>query len=247
MKQINKVLESENAIITSNFGNRSLLYQGKLVKSFHTGIDLVCDPRDNKAAILAIADGEVVSIQNKGSQYGKPCFVRIKHSDNVYSLYYHLKNESIVVRKGDMVKKGDILGIIGATGKATGIHLHFQIDDGNINNAIDPYDYIFGDKNIEILYQDNNDTNNSLYYTLDDMYIKHGPSTKYATKLTKDMSLDGKKNAKYSDPYSYAVYKKGTKFTVKEMYEGSEGIWARTPSGWVCVRGKSGKVYCKPC
>ena len=54
---------------------------------------------------------------------------------------------------------------------------------------------------------------------------------------------DGKKNATSTNPDAYAVYKKGTKFTVYEFKDKGYGLWGRSPSGWICIKGASGTVY----
>ena len=138
-------INSENIKITSYYGNRQYYYQGKLIKDFHNGIDLVPSPCNNNE-ILAFADGVVTSVQKTGVQYGTGCYVRLKHSNGLNTLYYHLKSGSVCVNVGDKVVKGQKLGIIGTTGKSTGIHLHFQIDKGSSKTSINPYDYLFNDK-----------------------------------------------------------------------------------------------------
>lgn len=138
-------MNSKNIRITSNYGNRQYYYQGKLIKDFHNGIDLVPSPCNNNE-ILAFADGIVTSVQRTGTQFGTGCYVRLKHSNGLYTLYYHLKSGSVCVNVGDEVIKGQKLGIIGTTGQSTGIHLHFQIDKGNSSTSINPYDYLFNDK-----------------------------------------------------------------------------------------------------
>ena len=138
-------IKTNKIIITSKYGNRQYYYKGKLVKNFHNGIDLVPSPCNNNE-ILAFADGVVTSVQKTGVQYGTGCYVRIKHNNNLYTLYYHLKTNSICVNVGDKVKKGQKLGIIGTTGVSTGIHLHFQIDKGTSKTSINPYDYLFNNK-----------------------------------------------------------------------------------------------------
>ena len=138
-------INSENIKITSRYGNRKYYYQGKLIKDFHNGIDLVPSPCNNNE-ILAFADGVVTSMQKTGRQYKAGCYVRVKHNNGLYTLYYHLKSDTICVNVGDKVKKGQKLGIIGTTGKSTGIHLHFQIDKGSSKTSINPYDYLFKDK-----------------------------------------------------------------------------------------------------
>ena len=138
-------MNSENIRITSYYGNRQYYYQGKLIKDFHNGIDLVPSPCNNNE-ILAFADGIVTSVQKTGTQFGTGCYVRLKHSNGLYTLYYHLKSGSVCVNVGDEVIKGQKLGIIGTTGQSTGIHLHFQIDKGNSSTSINPYDYLFNGK-----------------------------------------------------------------------------------------------------
>lgn len=133
---------------TSNYGNRQYIYRGKLIKDFHRGIDLIAYPNNRNEEILAFEDGEVTSVQKTGKQYGTGCYVRIKHSNGYYTLYYHLKSGSIVVNKGDKVKKGQKIGIIGTTGQSTGVHLHFQIDKGSNLSSINPYEYVFDDKKL---------------------------------------------------------------------------------------------------
>lgn len=143
-------VKTDSLRVTSKFGNRTYTYQGKKVSDYHKGIDLV-----GGTEIIAVADGVVTSICNKGEQYGQGCYVRLKHDNGYQTLYYHLKSGSVVVKVGDKVKKGQLLGIMGATGKATGIHLHFQIDKGSSSSAIDPYDYIFNGKEFDIENQEN--------------------------------------------------------------------------------------------
>ena len=138
-------INSRNIKITSNYGNRKYYYQGKLIKGFHNGIDIVPSPCNNNE-ILAFADGIVTSVQKTGVQYGTGCYVRLKHSNGLNTLYYHLKSGSVCVNVSDKVVKGQKLGIIGTTGKSTGIHLHFQIDKGSSKTSINPYDYLFNDK-----------------------------------------------------------------------------------------------------
>lgn len=138
-------LKTDKVHITSYYGNRQYWYQGKLIKDFHNGIDLVPSPCNNNE-ILAYEDGTVTSLQRTGVQYGTGCYVRLKHSNGLYTLYYHLKSGSVCVNVGDKVKKGQKLGIIGTTGKSTGIHLHFQIDKGSASTSINPYDYLFNGK-----------------------------------------------------------------------------------------------------
>ena len=87
----------------------------------------------------------------------------------------------------------------------------------------------------------------SNYKTLNDLYVRTGPSTKYGVKLVKQLSADGRKNATSKDPNTFAAYKKGTIFTALEIFENKSGTWAKTPSGFVCIIGASGRVYSEKC
>lgn len=136
-------IKTDKLRVTSKYGKREYTYRGKRVKDFHNGIDLI-----GGHEIVAAADGEVVSTRNEGKQYGNGCYVRIKHSNGLYTLYYHLKSGSVTVKKGEKVTKGQVIGIIGKTGKATGVHLHYQIDKGSSATAIDPTEYVLNGKEI---------------------------------------------------------------------------------------------------
>lgn len=139
-------IKANNLKITSNYGNRTITLQGKTTTSFHHGLDLVPYPVTSVGEIVAFADGVVTAVSKVGKQWGTPCYVRIKHDNGLYTLYYHLKSNSIVVNKGQKVTKGQKLGMMGTTGQSSGIHLHFQVDDGNSVHSINPYDYIFANK-----------------------------------------------------------------------------------------------------
>ncbi len=108
------------AYITQHFGERSYLYRGKP----HNGLD-VGGPVGTP--IYAADDGIVLAVDNNDKsswqkyQYGK--YVMIEHKNNISTLYAHLSKQ--VVKKGDPVKRGDIIGYLGNTGYATGPHLHF--------------------------------------------------------------------------------------------------------------------------
>ena len=86
---------------------------------------------------------------------------------------------------------------------------------------------------------------NSVYETLYNMYVRYGAGTNYGVKRVHELTEDGKKHATSQDPNAKAIYKKGTRFTCYELVDLGKGIWARTPSGYVCIKGKSGTVYCR--
>lgn len=142
-----KPVNSTNLKCTSKYGNRSFTLNGKPYSDFHRGIDLISKNETNPD-ILAVADGTVVGVQKTGVQYGTGCYVRIKHTGGWQTLYFHMKTKSIPVSVGDKVKKGQKIGVMGTTGQSTGAHLHFQIDKGSSATSINPYDYVFGTKEL---------------------------------------------------------------------------------------------------
>ncbi len=140
MKQIeklNKILYSINT--DSVFNDKSFVYpttatrrtsffadrriyaysNGKSSTSLHYGIDYGV-PTGTK--VTSSGDGKVVLAENRVSTGWSVC---IEHLPGLYSLYYHMSE--LMVKEGDIVKGGDILGLSGATGLATGPHLHWEI------------------------------------------------------------------------------------------------------------------------
>lgn len=133
----NFICPVKNARITSNFGYRTIF--GK--KEWHQGVDFASI---GKVPIYASADGEVYRT-GVLSTYGN--VVMIKHSINGKRMdtnYAHL--DSYCVKVGQKVKQGQQIGVMGTTGRSTGIHLHFEIHKGAWKagqpNAVDPMKYI---------------------------------------------------------------------------------------------------------
>ena len=88
----------------------------------HSGVDLKTCPNDD---ILAAFDGEVVS---SGPYYGYGNCIRIRHAYGFETLYSHQSKN--LVKKGDKVKAGQVIGLTGRTGRATTEHLHFEMSFG---------------------------------------------------------------------------------------------------------------------
>ncbi len=114
-------LQGDAIYFTSLFGPRW--------GEFHTGVDIGSYQRN--IPIMAAGDGIVTFAGINGSLYkGYGRFIKIDHGLNeegqrILTLYGHL--EKIYVRVGQEVKKGDIIGLMGSTGRSSGIHLHFEI------------------------------------------------------------------------------------------------------------------------
>ncbi len=114
--------------IYSGFGPRAV---SKRHVRMHKGID-VCAPQGS--VITAFNDGKVLFSGRKGDGYG--IRVLVEQLDGRLALYAHMKATSVKV--GDEVRRGDHLGFVGRTGRATGCHLHFElIDDGTPLNPAD--------------------------------------------------------------------------------------------------------------
>lgn len=103
--------------ITSRFGTRSDPFNGK--SSTHEGIDFRGKTGDK---IYATADGVVKRAMTNGS-YGK--YVEIDHQNGYITSFAHM--HSFVVRKGDRVQRGQLIGLVGNTGRSTGPHLHYEV------------------------------------------------------------------------------------------------------------------------
>ena len=94
----------------------------------HSGVDLKTKPNDD---IYAAFDGEVVA---SGPYYGYGNCIRIKHAYGLETLYSHQSKN--MVKKGDKVKAGQVIGLTGRTGRATTEHLHFEVSFGG--KRLDP-------------------------------------------------------------------------------------------------------------
>jgi murein DD-endopeptidase MepM/ murein hydrolase activator NlpD len=87
---------------------------------FHAGVDIIAQ---SGAPVGAAASGRVTWAGRLAGGWGK--LVVVAHADGVRTMYAHLS--SIAVRLGARVDTGDLLGAVGATGDATGPHLHFEV------------------------------------------------------------------------------------------------------------------------
>lgn len=118
--------------ITSPFGNR--LHPVLKVYKMHTGIDIAGSGCNGKN-VVAAADGTVITA-GWISGYGNT--VIIDHGGGITTLYGH--SQKLLVKKGDKVKRGQAIMLVGMTGYATGPHLHFEVrENGKYVNPLDGY------------------------------------------------------------------------------------------------------------
>ena len=121
--------------LTQLFGPTTFALEPPLgqYKHFHTGIDIAAA---YGTPVLAAADGLVVAVRHTTVGYGN--YVIVAHGGGYFTLYAHLADTQVV--EGQHVVRGQLVGDEGATGLATGPHLHFEL---RYNGAvIDPLAYL---------------------------------------------------------------------------------------------------------
>ena len=99
----------------------------------HKGMDIAAP---GGSQIIAVADGTVCSVAYHPRGFGH--LIVIKQNDGIKAYYAHMKKPTFL-KKGDKVKAGDTIGIVGTTGKSTGNHIHLEFRRGD--ERIDPLTY----------------------------------------------------------------------------------------------------------
>jgi len=119
-----------NGWTSSGFGYRMDPFTQK--RTFHYGLDIVAT-RGNP--VVAPADGFVAEV-NRSGEFGNS--IILGHGGGLTTLYGHLSKVGVV--SGQKIKRGDIIGNVGSTGKSIGPHLHYEV---RINGKpVNPYTYI---------------------------------------------------------------------------------------------------------
>lgn len=126
---------------TSPFGVRSDPFRG--VASQHNGVDLAAP---SGTPVYATAAG-IVSTAGVASGYGN--LIQLDHGADVQTRYGHLSR--IMVSAGQRVAKGEVIGLVGSTGRSTGSHLHYEVRVAR--HAIDPLPYMAANDDQLALYQ----------------------------------------------------------------------------------------------
>jgi len=142
-KELNNFFEGQKSILsctpsikpvdgwlTSGFGYRISPFTKQ--REFHKGIDIATKVG---TPVIAPADGIVVSVGKEGN-YGK--VIVINHGYNMKTRYAHL--HKFRAKKGDIVKRGDIIGEVGTSGRCTGPHLHYEVLLSSV--PVNPFRYI---------------------------------------------------------------------------------------------------------
>jgi len=134
-RQLNKEIYPEGSPvqtgwISSYFGMRSDPFTG--FAEFHKGLD-IAGPAGTP--VDAVAAG-LVTWAAPRSGYGN--MVQINHGNGMATRYCH--NEKLLVKQGDMVHKGEVIALMGSTGRSTGPHLHFEVLKNGV--AVNPLRYV---------------------------------------------------------------------------------------------------------
>lgn len=116
--------------LTSSFGERIDPFNGE--GAFHAGVDI---STEYGRPVVAPADG-LVTFADFQSGYGR--LIKIEHSHGISTRYGHLSG--FAVRSGQSVKRGQVIGYVGSTGRVTSPHLHYEV---RINDTpVNPHKYL---------------------------------------------------------------------------------------------------------
>ncbi len=116
---------------TGEFGMRTDPFTQ--MQQFHRGIDIAGNMGN---PVIATADGIIVRVVSRDKIFGLN--ILISHGGGLTTFYGHLSK--ILVKPGQRVKRGDIIGELGKSGKATGPHVHYEVRQND--KAVNPYYYI---------------------------------------------------------------------------------------------------------
>lgn len=120
--------------MASGFGYRTdPIYK---TTKFHAGMDFTAP---TGTPIYATGDGKVIRADAEASGYGN--HVRIDHGYGYVTLYAHMSEMDVKI--GQTVKRGDVIGYVGNTGKSVGPHLHYEVRKNDI--PINPINFYFND------------------------------------------------------------------------------------------------------
>jgi len=116
-------------MLSSGFGDRIDPFTSQ--PSFHPGVDIVTELG---TPVVSAAKGKVTKINLNSDKSGYGNYIEITHPNKISTLYGHLSE--ILVKENQVLQKGEIIGLVGDTGRSTGPHLHFEVQiDGK---AVDP-------------------------------------------------------------------------------------------------------------
>lgn len=125
--------------LTAGFGHRRSPFTGQ--RQMHEGVDI-----SNSAGtpIIAPADG-IVTYTGPLGAFGN--VVSLNHGNKISTFFAHLQQHKVT--QGQRVRRGDVIGLVGATGRATGPHLHYEIQINEV--SVDPTKYVIDSETVKLL------------------------------------------------------------------------------------------------
>ena len=154
MPSIQPIHKNDLKRMASGFGYRTDPFTKK--RRFHQGMDFTAT---RGTPVYASGDGIIGRADNRAAGYGK--HVRIDHGFGYVSLYAHLSKYN--VRRRQKVKRGDIIGYVGSTGRSVGPHLHYEIfKDGKRVNPLNYYSGNLTSEEFDVMLNLANQENQSM-------------------------------------------------------------------------------------
>ncbi len=125
--------------MTAGFGHRRSPFTGQ--RQMHEGVDI---SNSVGTPIIAPADG-IVTYTGPLGAFGNA--ISVNHGNKISTFYAHLQQQKVT--QGQRVRRGDVIGLVGATGRATGPHLHYEIQVNEV--PVDPTKYVIDSETVKFL------------------------------------------------------------------------------------------------
>lgn len=204
-------LEQKTKKCTSDYKSRNK------ARPNHNGMDLISYSSKNNY-VVAVERGKV-SYSGYDSKSGY--YVFILHDNGYKTFYCHMKKGSVLVKKGDIVCKGQRLGLMGDSGSATGVHLHFGVKN-KVPAWIDPLPVLEGKVELAKNYS------TGTYKLTKAKYLRTSPEVNSKNKLIYNNLMQYMKEKCTKDTKGYAKFKIGAKVEVTGFATDTKGnTWAK--------------------
>ena len=218
--------------VTSPFGVREYHPVTGKPNVMHYGIDIVPEPLIHPTRIKPIAAGIVVKIKKDVQGYSTKAgetggnYIYIQHADLMETRYKHLAYGSIPAHLdvGSYVSGSDHIGNMGATGRVTGAHLHFEVCDYKVKGTeflLDPYPYLIGTKSIQEMYPEGGDGMGYIRLTKELKYGDRGEDVKKLQwrlcQLSAEIEAEMRSHSFKKDGQPDGGFGKGTEGTLKKV------------------------------
>lgn len=239
--------------ITSPYGERAS------TSSFHSGVDFgYCSLtrwNDNKLVqnkklpydgvnhkIIASQNGKVIEVRSTyktkdstGGSYGN--YIKIDHGNKIHTLYGHLKYGSLKVKVGDNVKQGQVIALMGDTGRSSGVHLHFEYRIDGVKK--DPIKYLYARDNQAI---GSNIIEGKYKINYLPKYFRT-PIARNENILQLEVFASDLRARKTANGEILGYINKGLYNPISSVYEG-DYIWYQVePNIWIAYSEKWAKIY----